>query len=706
MTTDESSRFQLSCDRRFKLNYNDHNNSDNLQVLMRCVVVCFMTVPRKPRPKAIEMKRNGRLVGNEGIMKNFLDLHDRTEGHTDHFKQTAIQKTAIKSNTATMAKTNSNELSLCLTSRQGRKVVTLPASCTSKDLYDKAGEAFGAEVSALKYGFPPKKMDSDTAVTLSTVVQNQERIQVELGSTSTNGGTSTKKKATQASSKSKKVSSTSGNSSRATTASSTTTGGRPKRAAAKAATDSFADVIKAQDAIMASSQTKSQNKRKVGRAVNSASSSSPSKKAKPKPAQISAAAGDGRRLADGATVKNPRKRRAGQQQQQNPNASSDMSEALLGALDNKGKMGQVLRKGMKNAVLASYETSRAFSRLAAIQARTYVMEVLGESSLKVTFSGTVDKSEVKEMVDLIPRDVLATVLEGIHASNQEALRPENLSRLSPRVLWSLIHEYPDKDSIKECYESILPNLEWNFMRRRAQQLSEKAMENLRQEEEAKGENIDMDMDQASEAIHAVEHAMENLHAHESNERKARMARAALARQQQQDAGPTSAEWKLVTPSELDRDELLQCIESGPPSENDNVKDELVTKLVNLCQIHNWRELANVEDTNKIVTLLNNEISSEKVQKWIDHAQDESVDEIVVEICDGNTEHVERLTEKARTGTPKDLAAWRCIPESLLEQLGSDASDTITVDQLAKWTNRAHRLLQEFEWLNWYATPIE
>ena len=100
MTTDESSRFQLSCDRRFKFargNYNDHNNSDNLQVLMRCVVVCFMTVPRKPRPKAIEMKRNGRLVGNEGIMKNLPDLHDRTDGHTDHFKHTAIQKTAIKS---------------------------------------------------------------------------------------------------------------------------------------------------------------------------------------------------------------------------------------------------------------------------------------------------------------------------------------------------------------------------------------------------------------------------------------------------------------------------------------------------------------------------------------------------------------------------------------------------------------------------------
>jgi hypothetical protein len=38
-----------------------------------------------------------------------------------------------------------------------------------------------------------------------------------------------------------------------------------------------------------------------------------------------------------------------------------MLEALLGTRNDKGKMGQVLHKGTENAVLASYETTRAFS---------------------------------------------------------------------------------------------------------------------------------------------------------------------------------------------------------------------------------------------------------------------------------------------------------------------------------------------------------
>ena len=587
-----------------------------------------------------------------------------------------------------------------MTSRLGRQVLTLPSTCTTKDLYDKAGEAFGADISELKYGFPPKKLESDATVILTSMVQNQERIQVEFGSS--NNGSTAKAKTVKS-----KKSSTSSSTSNCNN-NNGTKGGRPKRAAAKAATEAFPDVIKAQDATIAS-QSQSQNKNKRRPLKNSASSSPAKnqKKSQPTRTQISAAAGDGRRLADGATVQNPRKRKA-VQQQPTPSTSSDMSEALLGALDNKGKMGQVLRKGMKNAVVASYEISRAFSRLAAIQARTFKVEVITESLIKVTFTGSVDKSKVEETVDLIPRDVLETVLKGIHLSNREALRPENLSRLSPRVLWSLMHEFPDKDSITECYQSILPGLEWDFLRRRAEQLSEKALENLRQEEEAKGEDVNMDLDHAAEAIHAVENAMENLHAHEISQRKSRVARAALARLQLQQQG-AGTEWELVTPSEPDREELLKCIETAPPHTEigtSDAKADLVDKLMKVCRIHNWRELANVADSANVVSMLGNAVTSEQVQKWIDHAQDESVDEIIVEICDGCTEHVERLTEMARTGTPKDLAAWRCIPESLHEQLGSDAASAITVDQIAKWTNRAHKLLQEYEWLNWYATPIE
>ena len=89
-------------------------------------------------------------------------------------------------------------------------------------------------------------------------------------------------------------------------------------------------------------------------------------------------------------------------------------------------------------------------------------------------------------------------------------------------------------------------------------------------------------------------------------------------------------------------------------------------------------------------------------------------EIIVEICDQNLSAVEALISKARSGTPKDLAAWRRIPEVLHRTLGGQNSDlgaadetrVPSVEKLQTWCYRSHQLLQEYEWLNWYATPVE
>jgi len=383
-----------------------------------------------------------------------------------------------------------------------------------------------------------------------------------------------------------------------------------------------------------------------------------------------------------------------------------MSEALLGALNDSGKMGQVLRRGMKNAVQASYETSSAFSRLAAVQAKTFTMTTrdnAGSSVLHVSYQGSVDKTKTEEQVDCIPRDVLEAVLRGIHASTTEALRPENLALLSPRVLWSLVHIFPEHSSVPDMYKELLPDLAWNFLRRRAQQLSEKAMENLRQEQEAKGED-EGDGARAAEAISAVEHAMENLHDYSAAERQTRQAQAAMMRFEavhgtSESDGAAAAEWKLVTPTEPDRDELRQCLEGTASS----VVTSLINKLMRECQIHNWRELANVDNVQALAEKLG--VLPSNVQVWVDRAQDQSVDEIIVEVCDGNIRAVELLTETARSGTPKDLAVWRNIPQ-LLHQRMTDKEGAPSMDELRTWSGRAHELLQEYEWLNWYATPVE
>lgn len=567
--------------------------------------------------------------------------------------------------------------SLCLQSRQGRKIVKLSSTASLEDLYALASSEFGTAVSALKYGFPPKPIERDATTAISDVCSNQERITVELGAAVKPAPTPVSPAAT-----------------------STGSTRKSKRAASKAATEAMPQVIKAQEAMM-----KQQAKPKRKAAATTTSSSSPRKRPPPAP-KFDASVGEGRRLADGAAVAtaSPRKRKAPSSsllgdQGKNP---QDMSEALMGALDNKGKMGQVLRKGMKNAVQSSYETTRAFSRLAAIQAKSYQAQIVSShNKLTIIYQGTVDKTKTTETVDCIPRDVLEAVIKGIHGSDEQALRPENLALLSPRVLWSLVHVFPNYSNVEECYHQLLPDMDWTFLKqRRAPQLSEKALENLRQEQEKSGRADEiLNVEQAAEAVAAVEHAMEHLHDYEAQERQSTLARAAMARLR----GPATLEeqaWKLVTPSEPDEDELLQIMDGAPAPASFN-PNEMVQQLFRLG-IHNWRELANRKDVANLAMKL--QVPEEHVQQWIDRAQDESLPEIMVEICNDTPDHVDLLTEQGRTGTPKDLANWRCIPDTLWNQVGSPS--TFTAAQLSMWCDRAHALLQEWEWLNWYATPVE
>ena len=576
------------------------------------------------------------------------------------------------------------EWSLCLTSREGRKIVKLSSTSSTKDLMDLSSTQFKSQISGLKYGFPPKTMAVDTDTPISSLMSNQERIQVEFGAASKVASKEKKKTASRAQTND-------------APAAASTSRTKSKRAAAQKATENMPAVIKAQEAMMKQQQ--------ISRKRPRTNASAP-KKPPPKP-KFTADAGQGRRLADGATVAPARASKGSRRNKllSSSSSSSDMSEALMGALNDKGKMGRVLRKGMNNAVQASYETSRAFSRLAAIQAKKYTMQQTG-NSLEITFQGSVDKKQQTETVDCIPRDVLEAVLRGIHASNQEAMRPENLALLSPRVLWSMVFylkEGPNttntNNDVMDFYKTLLPDLDWSFLRRRQQQLSAKAKENLRQAQEETGEEP-MNVEQAEEAVAAVEHAMEHLQDYESTERKSKQAQAALARMQTTNGDASNGEWKLLTPCEPDRDELRECIEQAPPSTSDNVTT-IVTKLMKVCHIHNWRELANVTDPRVLEEKLG--IPIDNIQQWIAKAQYESVDEIMVEVCDGNIEAVRALTEHARTGTPKELATWRSIPDLLYQQIGSGVVDKT---QLATWCRRAHQVLQELVWLGYYQTPVE
>eukprot|EP00533_Pseudo-nitzschia_delicatissima_P010047 CAMPEP_0116105608 /NCGR_PEP_ID=MMETSP0327-20121206/15135_1 /TAXON_ID=44447 /ORGANISM="Pseudo-nitzschia delicatissima, Strain B596" /LENGTH=579 /DNA_ID=CAMNT_0003598049 /DNA_START=69 /DNA_END=1809 /DNA_ORIENTATION=+ len=574
---------------------------------------------------------------------------------------------------------------LCLQSRQGRKVISLDSKASTKELYESTAKEFGCGIERLKAGFPPKPIPSDSTP-IGNFVSNQERIQVEFAASSSSSPKKGKKNGQEKHDNNNNTTSTSNND----------TSRRSKRAASKAATESMPALIKAQEEYMKQNAPPA-GKKRARSTNNGIHGIFPNRtKSSPKSKRLPASAGAGRRLNDGATVANPSRRK----RQSDPNSGGDMSTALMGVIHDKGQMGIILRRGMKNAVLSSYETTKSFSRLAAIQAKSYTMNNTG-SLLQISYKGSVDKTKVEEQVDCIPKDVLQAVLEGIHASNQEALRPENLSKLSPRVLWSCVHYFPNLDSLAAIYRALLPDLDWGFLRRRAEQLSEKALENKRQlGEEEDDDDDDLDLERASNVVAAVEHAMEHLQDFASVERKAKQAQAAEARLRR--LQNTYSTWKLVTPSEPDRDELRECIEVALPEKASAAQ---ITKWISQLmahKIHNWRELALASSKVDILAdKLNVPVSN--IRLWIDKAQSESVPEIMVKICDNNVQAVELLAEHAKSGTPKDLSGWRSIPDMLLEQLPQ--TQRMDLGTLSTWCDRAHALLQEYEWLNWYATPV-
>jgi nucleotide-binding universal stress UspA family protein len=702
---------------------------------------------------------------------------------TDDIATSMVNAAGSTSSNGELNNNNNNDVifTLSLQSRQeGRKVISIKASSTTQELYERVTMEFGgASIQSIKGGggFPPKLISAERTTQLLNVLSNQERLQVELAPSASAAAAAVnnnKKRKTAPKKKNEPQESNGVDATSVTVHPNMNNGGRKsKRAAAKAAIESMPAMIKAQDEYLKAEQQQQQSSsssssKKRSRPVNTAtnnSSTTVSSRRQPKSGgKISASAGTGRRLADGAAVSNPtaagrraaaaaQRSRLGSSKNNNNNTSTDLSEALMGALNDRGQMGIILRRGMKNAVQASYETTKSFSRLAAIQAKSYQMTTItmnpnndptvtpditttgagsstttssSSSHLKVVYHGSVDKARVEEIVDCIPLDVLRAVMEGIYASDPEALRPENLARLSPRVLWSCVYHCPTTETttIPNMYRHLLPHLDWSFLRRRAAQLSEKALENKRQEEEKErqrsngGDAVVVNMEQAAEAVAAVEHAMEHLHEYQTEARKARAAQAAMARlqrQQNQGNGAALTSWTLVTPSEPDRDELRECIESSlPAGTTPTIISKWITQLMKDSHIHNWRELANVAgatEMSEIATKLGN-VESKHVEAWIDFAQSKSVEEIIVEICDGNVRAVELLTERARSGTPKDLAGWRAIPDVLLQQLydngeaKTEDEEWINLETLAEWCHRSHALLQRVEWLNWYASNLQ
>ena len=556
---------------------------------------------------------------------------------------------------------------VCLTAvGEPRHIVEIEPDDSIQTLYDLAGETFGKVCVDLKSGFPPKSLDK--SVTVRSLLIMNDRVTAILAETKSKPANHTRNPPPEESVQSEP------------------TGRRSQRAAAKVATESFADVVKAQEKLLKAQTNNGKRKRTSTSATTSPSTASSS--ASRKLAKL-----PGRRLGDGVEIR-PQQATPSSRRTTGPkfHNTEDVSFALIHALESGGggKVGQVLRGAMRSAISRQYDVSRAVTRVSAVLAGKYsIVEKSG--SLVVKFDkGLEGRGDWHETVDAIPRQALEMVLTGIHASDPESLRGAMLAQLSPRVFWSLLKETsPHGRSTDVALQELLPHLDWTFLRRRKQTLSEKAMENLRQATAA--EEQETDFEAAAEAIQAVENAMEQLHQYDQSQRRSRAADAASARQAQH---KVADEWQLVTPTEVDEDELYEC--TGAHS-------EFVSKLLKRG-IHNWRQLANA-DSKEIADHL--QIEEVTVDTWIDYAQQESIEEIIVEVCDNRIDVVEILRTHAHTGTPKDLANWRSMPDLLFQTAQSDLEGLgVSADDVATWCQRAHDLMHEYEWMSWYATPVE
>ena len=549
--------------------------------------------------------------------------------------------------------------------------------------------------------------------------------------------------------------------------------GRKRREAAISASNNFSQIIEAQNKILQAEKKKSKKTKKIDSTkTNSSKNSNRFDKSRDTPQPLSHSDSIaskklsktvGRKLSDGShvTPKIPRFNSKGKSSSTNLTFKdeTDVATRLLSSIETggNGKIGSFLRGAMRNAVTKSYESSRAYTRISAIQSRQYNIfskqniqllgttaenENEGRPSLGI-FTVQYSKGKVsnerglhEEDFQLISMKTLKSVIRAVYMDSdpeeggKEMLRSRNMAQLSPRVLWSIVYHtmyIPSQQKgqndkyardIEEGLQILLPDLDWKYLRKRKQILSEKAKENLRQKESIENQDDDNEViEKGMEIIDAVEAAMMAVSKEDKLVTRNKIAKAALSRSKIED---TSLEdqnpdnWELITPIDVDWDELVECICDGCDLDCKNAIT-IAKGLENHCTIRNWRELANGNATliqNQLEMQIRDiQISTENIESWIDSAQRRSIDEIMIDICDDKTDVVFALCEKVNVGTPKDLALWEPITDLLLEEIHKQMNDNekltlnINEENVKLWCRRSKSLLKTIDWLNWYATPI-
>lgn len=377
----------------------------------------------------------------------------------------------------------------------------------------------------------------------------------------------------------------------------------------------------------------------------------------------------------------------------------------------------------------------------------------------------------EEEVEIIGLAVLKSVLESVYdtdlsdghdddkvgeGSNDGRIRPVLIAQLSPRAFWSLVYhcsvttkndQSTTRPSAEDMLRSTLPQLDWSYLDRggRMRVLSEKARENLKQVQEIGTTSATVQITSSQnhdeeERVKAVEDLAESVYNKavskededsKLNEREMRV-KAAMARFQNANAATSSASssslqppnqkndtstdnWILVTPVEDDIDELIQCILEGTSATTDNdtptmeIAQTWAGNLLNT--VRNWRELANSNPEHILSLFADNTISprpsQETIELWIAAARARSMEEIMLDILDGDQDAMELLLDRARSSTPRDLLLWKTAPGMLLDTISGSTEESSTKkwtkSDVRRWIDRAKTALGTCTWLGMYTT---
>ncbi|KAL7439919.1 hypothetical protein ACHAXM_006944 [Skeletonema potamos] len=385
-------------------------------------------------------------------------------------------------------------------------------------------------------------------------------------------------------------------------------------------------------------------------------------------------------------------------------------------------------------------------------------EALGRTLYMVSYSkGLEGRGRYEEQVEIISQDALKGLIEHVYntkpegggdgddsddknSDGKEMLRPVSMAQLSPRVFWSLVYHYNKAEkydssasvTVEAMLQSMMPYLDWSHLERggRKRILSEKARENLRQEKKSSLPIIASETDE--DGVKAIEEMEESIleaimpsndlvDGKELGERE-RRARAAIARfsdkgETEPKSSPPAEEredvviddWKLVTPPEDDIDELIECIMEGKESESYDEKDAKGWAAALLDNVRNWRGLANA-DTEIVFAQIDNHdnLQADTVERWIEVAQQRSIEEIMLEILDGDQDAHDCLMNKAHSSTPKDLSFWYVSPGMLIDILSkgdNEVKSTWNESDVKRWASRANIALSTLPWLDLYLTPV-